>query len=377
MKKIDFISLCRSDYATLAPIFSSFKDKKYFENNLIFGGSHCLERFGHSGENILKDFPDAAAKLDFLQETDDTPEQLVLAASRLILQMNLYLSDSQPDAVFIVGDRWELLPVAYSCFLRRIPVLHHSGGDMTQGSMDNQTRYALTNISSIHFVAIKQHQDRLLTLGEEPWRVHKVGEPALNVATQIALQKVKSKKGKKQDYTLATFHPCLGDLMNIPDQTDFFLDCLSALKGRIIITGPNPDAYSNYVYKKIKSFSTEHANVEFTENLGEKYYEYLAKATLLIGNSSSGIWESATFKVPTINIGMRQEGRTRQAHIIDINYDIKSFQRAMNYIKSPEYMSNLSCLENIYYDAKGVDKIHEIVKKTLVRPDLINKKILL
>ena len=122
-----------------------------------------MERFEHSGENVLKNFPDAAAKLDFLQETDDTPEQLVLAASRLILQMNLYLSDSQPDAVFIVGDRWELLPVAYSCFLRRIPVLHHSGGDMTQGSMDNQTRYALTNISSIHFVAIEQHEDRLLT----------------------------------------------------------------------------------------------------------------------------------------------------------------------------------------------------------------------
>ena len=218
-------------------------------------------RFGNSKDNILRDFPDATSNLNFLYEGDDTPEEMVEAASRLMIQMNLHLDKSKPEAVFIVGDRWELLPVAYACFLRRIPILHHSGGDMTQGSMDNQTRYALTNLSSLHFVGIKQHKDRLLQLGEEPWRVHTVGEPALNGASEILQQQVAFTAKSKQYYTLATFHPCLADPLGISEQTDFFLDCLNALNGKITITGPNPDAYSNQVYEKIKMFASKKSNV--------------------------------------------------------------------------------------------------------------------
>ena len=273
MKKIDFISLSRSDYATLAPIFSHFESENYFENNLIFGGSHCLDRFGNSKDNILNDFPDASASLDFLLESDDAPGEMVEAASRLLVKINFHLERYKPEAVFLVGDRWELLPVAYACFLRRIPILHHSGGDMTQGSMDNQTRYALTNLSSLHFVGIQQHKDRLLKLGEEPWRVHIVGEPALNVALETIVKQDQFSTQKKQDYTLATFHPCLADPLDIPEQTDFFLDCLNTLSGKITITGPNPDAYSKQVYEKIKIFSLKNSNVEFKEHLGAKYYE--------------------------------------------------------------------------------------------------------
>jgi UDP-hydrolysing UDP-N-acetyl-D-glucosamine 2-epimerase len=377
MNKIDFITLSRSDYASLSPIYAYFKEQRYFNANLIFGGSHCLKRFGHSKDKIQVEFPEALCMLDFLHSDKDLPSDLTEASGRLVTQMHNYLRNSKPDAVFIVGDRWELLPVAYTCFLNRIPVLHHSGGDMTQGSMDNQTRYALTNLSNLHFVGLEKHRDRLLSVGEEPWRVSVVGEPALNQATRTAHFISEEHNHHKVEHTLATFHPCLGDSLNIPEQTDFFLNCLREIPGKIIITGPNPDAYSSIVFDKIQNFNRKHSNVVFEENLGSAYYEVLAKATLLIGNSSSGIWETATFRVPTINIGLRQEGRTRQSHVIDILYEISSFRRAMAQIKSKKYIDEIANLENIYYDKSGLSNIHKATKENIMKNNLINKKMLL
>lgn len=377
MNKIDFITLSRSDFASLSPIYAYFKEQRFFNTNLIYGGSHCLKRFGFSKNNIRAEFPEALCMLDFLYSDKDLPGDLTEASGRLVSQMHNYLRNSKPDAVFIVGDRWELLPVAYTCFLSRIPVLHHSGGDMTQGSMDNQTRYALTNLSNLHFVGLEKHRDRLLSVGEEPWRISVVGEPALNQATETAHCKSKENNHHKVEHTLATFHPCLGDTLNIPEQTDFFLNCLREIPGKIMITGPNPDAYSSIVYDKIQNFNRTHTNAVFVENLGSAYYEVLANATLLIGNSSSGIWETATFRVPTINIGSRQGGRTRQSHIIDISYDISSFRHAMAKIKSKEYIDEIVNLENIYYHKDGLSNIHKATRENITKDNLINKKILL
>lgn len=372
MKKIAFISLCRSDYQTISPIYAEFKKNKFFFNELICGGSHLLKRYGNSFEEVKSEFQDAKAKLNFLSQMDDNPSQLVEASGRLVHQFNDYLDESAPDAVFIVGDRWELLPIAFATFLRRIPIMHHSGGDITQGSMDNQLRYSVTNLANLHFVAIDEHRRRLLQTGEEEWRINVVGEPALENA-----QKIVNSPKNENSHTLATLHPCVVDYLDIPSQVDFFIKCLKSIKGKIIITGPNPDAHSEVVYMKLKSFVASYPNIEFRENLGAQYYEVLKNSSLLIGNSSSGIWEAATFGVPVINIGTRQEGRTRQANVIDINYDYESFKIAVDKVNSSEFQQSIRFMDNIYYQKKSVKKIYSVVEKEITNPNLLKKRVLL
>ena len=372
MKKIAFISLCRSDYQTISPIYAEFKKNNFFSNELICGGSHLLSRYGNSFEEVKSEFKDAKAKLNFLSQMDDNPSQLVDASGRLVQQFNDYLDESAPDAVFIVGDRWELLPIAFASFLRRIPLIHHSGGDITQGSMDNQLRYSVTNLANLHFVAIDEHRRRLIQTGEEEWRINVVGEPALENAEKI----VNTPKNENL-HTLATFHPCVADHLDIPSQVDFFIKCLKSIEGKIIVTGPNPDAHSEIVYIKLKSFVANHPNVEFRENLGAQYYEVLKNSLLIIGNSSSGIWEAATFGVPVINIGTRQEGRTRQANIIDISYDYESFKSAVNQVKALKFQQTIRHMQNIYFQKNSVKKIYSVVKKEINNPNLLKKRVIL
>jgi UDP-hydrolysing UDP-N-acetyl-D-glucosamine 2-epimerase len=372
MKKIAFISLSRSDYQTLSPIYAEFKKNGFFSIDLICGGSHLLSRYGRSFEEVKSQFIEAKAKLNFLSQMDDNPAELVDASARLMHQFNDYLDDSAPDAIFIVGDRWELLPIAFASFLRRIPLIHHSGGDITQGSMDNQLRYSVTNLANLHFVAIDQHRRRLIETGEEGWRIHVVGEPALQSA-----EKLVNTPKKKYSHTLATFHPCVVDYLDIPKQVDFFIECLKSIPGKIIVTGPNPDAYSEVVYQKLKTFVANQPNVEFRENLGVQYYDILKNSSLIIGNSSSGIWEAATFGVPAINIGTRQEGRTRQANIIDISYSYESFTNAVTQTKSWQFQQSISNMSNIYFDKNSAKKIYSVVKKEINNPNLLKKRVML
>ena len=372
MKKIAFISLCRSDYQTISPIYTEFRKNNFFSSELICGGSHLLKRYGNSFEEVKSEFNEAKAKFNFLSQMDDNPSELVEAGGRLVQQFNDYLGESTPDAVFIVGDRWELLPIAFASFLRRIPLIHHSGGDITQGSMDNQLRYSVTNLANLHLVAIDQHRQRLIQTGEEEWRIHVVGEPALANA-----EKLMSTPKDKNSHTLATFHPCVADELDIPAQVEFFIDCLKSITGKIIVTGPNPDAYSEIVYQKLKSFVADHPDVEFRANLGEQYYDVLKNSSLMIGNSSSGIWEAATFGVPVINLGTRQEGRTRQPNIIDISYNYESFKNAINQIKSSSFQESIRYMKNLYFYPDSVKKIYSVVKKEINNPKLLNKRVVL
>ena len=377
MKKVLFISMCRSDYQTIAPVFSEFRSQGFFRTELVCGGSHLLERYGESFKEIKAEFSDTVLALRFLNESDNRPDELVNASGRLMTLFNNYLSASNPDAVFIVGDRWELLPLAFVCFLRRTPLMHHSGGDITQGSMDNQARYSVTKLADLHFVAIEEHKQRLIRTGEEEWRVHVVGEPALQTAEDLACDINHGSEMPVRTHTLATFHPCLEDTLEIKEQADFFIKCLDLIKGKIIVTAPNPDAYSDQIYNKINTYVSGRVDAELHKNLGNSYYEYLMRSTLMIGNSSSGIWEAATFKVPVINIGSRQEGRTRQSNIIDVEFDYDKVLHALEIITSKNFKSSMQDIRNLYYNKESVSLIHSNLQRKLNNANLMHKRILL
>ena len=254
-----------------------------------------------------------------MDENDNSSHEISKSYVRAIVNFTKYFKKEKFDAIFLVGDRWEMHAVASSAFMLRIPIIHHSGGDITQGSSDNQIRYSITNLSSFHFTATEEHKRRLIRIGEDRSRILVTGEPALEKLHNL----VKESKNVSRNHIIATYHPCTFEKISILDQAKVFFDSILKIKDKILLTAPNPDHFSKEIYDFFKKSSRDHEHITFIENLGENYYKYLLSAKCLVGNSSSGIWEAQTSKTPVVNIGPRQEGRTKSFNVIDVNINQK------------------------------------------------------
>lgn len=346
MPVICFVTLSRSDYASMRPVALSAAADSGIDMRLIAGGSHCLERYGHTLAQIRADGLDVRAVADFLNETDDTPGQLAHAYARAVSEFVRIFSEQQPDAVFLIGDRWEMLAVATAATMLQLPLVHHSGGDITQGSADNQTRYALSTLAHLHMVALPEHLDRLLHLGEEPWRVSVTGEPALTMLQDYAaaVPDIHARLGLAagEPFTLATFHPTSFESIAPTGQVDTFLEALDSVEGAIVLTAPNPDAASEIFLQKYRAYAAAHPRVQVHESLGSQgYYAAMAAARYMIGNSSSGLWESASFRLPVVNIGPRQNGRVHGDNVIHAPLETGAIRRAIAQATDPAFRAGL------------------------------------
>lgn len=370
MKHIDFVTLGRSDYTTLRPVALAAKKDPAIEMRLIAGGSHILKRFGNTIDDISQDGLPVSHLVDFLKEEDDSDTDMAGAYARAVSGfVDLFRRKPQPECVFIVGDRWEMLAVASAASMLRIPIAHHSGGDITQGSADNQTRYALTILSHLHFVALEDHARRLARMGEEKWRITVTGEPALESLSSAA---------KETDdlytflgiapcvpFVLATFHPTSYDDRPLLAQIEIFIETLDMIKDAIVLTAPNPDPGSRFFFDMLSNYAARRENIRFVENLGSsRYYAAMSRACLMIGNSSSGLWEAPSFGLPVVNIGRRQDGRVRGKNVIDTGLHLEEIRSAVAKALSPAFRDSLKGEANPYVKEGGVEKILSTLKQS-------------
>ncbi len=381
MPSVCFVTLSRSDYASLRPVVRAAMADSEIETKLIAGGSHMLARYGITIEQIKKDGLAIHATAEFLSEKDDSPEQLAAAYARAVsIFVELFTAD-QPDYVFVLGDRWEMLAVATAASMLQIPIVHHSGGDITQGSSDNQTRYALSCLSHLHLVALEDHRRRLLAMGEEAWRVMTVGEPALTeLPTYAALagdiyEELGLQKG--EPCVLATFHPTSFDTLSTEAQIDGFLEVLDTISEPIILTAPNPDAESEIFLRKLTEYADKHAHVQLHESLGAvRYYAAMKHAKYMIGNSSSGLWEAPSFGLPVINIGPRQQGRAHGANVVNVPLVVKDVTAAIRQVSQPAFLEKLVDNTNPYVRADTLELILDALKKPHDKKALLAKKLM-
>jgi UDP-hydrolysing UDP-N-acetyl-D-glucosamine 2-epimerase len=375
-EKVCFISLSRSDYTSLRPIIRAAQADPEIEAVVVAGGSHLLQRFGNSIENFKRDGIEVDQVIDFLGEQDNTELDIARAHGRAYQALVEYLHANQPDSVFILGDRWEMLAVAAAASLLRIPIFHHSGGDITQGSLDNQTRYALSVLAHIHLVALDQHRQRLLHMGEEDWRVISVGEPALTEVTQCVNDDIRSELGLQPNapFVLATYHPTTYDPMSFAEQVRFFVAALDLIEIDIVLTAPNPDPGSNTCYEVLQDYVAGRTNAHLFENLGaERYYAAMNEAEFMIGNSSSGIWEAPSFGLPVINLGRRQQDRTRGENVIDVDLDLAEVKQALVQIGDLKSSVALRQKQNPYVRENTLALILSALKADIPRDRLLAK----
>lgn len=343
------------------------------ELQLAVSGTHLLKDFGETCLHIEADGFRIDEKIDILEQSDDSA-----AATRSIAKAAFCFADTlkklEPNAVMLLGDRYELLGFAAAALMARVPLLHIGGGDVTEGAMDDSVRHSLTKMSYLHFPSTEQSRQRIIQLGEDPARVFNVGAVGIDSFLEFPpLNRTELSDVLGFDlsghFLLATYHPpTLSDAPVIAG-IDALLSVLSEhAELKVVFTGVNADPGYMAIDSRIQRFaSTRPQQVYFSASLGlRNYLSAMRLCRAVIGNSSSGIVEAPTAGVPTVNIGYRQRGRVRAASVIDCDEAAPSISTALKTALSDEFQQFAKTVDNPYGKGGSSRKIVDIVASALL-----------
>ena len=367
-KKILVVTSSRADYGLLKPLLEEINLSKKLQLQLIVTGSHLSKIHGETFKIIKKDGFKIERKININTKSSNSIS-LTRSMSKTMVGIAEALTSLKPDLVLILGDRYEILSVATTAMMFRIPIAHLHGGEATRGLIDEAIRHSITKMSHLHFVATNEYKKRVIQLGEEKKNVFQVGAVGLdsikNLKLLNKLEYEKSIKFKlKKINFLFTYHP-----VTLEKETSKknYLEILKALNNwpdaGIIITSPNTDHDSNIIFSLIEKYLQKNKNAIFIKNMGQlRYLSSFKHVDLIIGNSSSGIIEAPSFKIPTINIGDRQRGRVCSDSIINCNNNHLSISKAIDKGLSKSFRKKITKSKNLYGEYGASKRIKNILE---------------
>ncbi|MBY0518469.1 MAG: UDP-N-acetylglucosamine 2-epimerase (hydrolyzing) [Bacteriovoracaceae bacterium] len=321
MKKVVAFTSTRADYG---PIFHLIKSlSSDCELHLFVTGTHLSMKHGYTIDLIDKSIFKNIHKLPV--DLEGTEADIFASTLKLV---SAELKKQHYDIAIVLGDRFEALAFGVGAFMENIPLVHLHGGEITYGAKDDSYRHCLTKLSQLHFTAHQDYSKRVIQLGENPTSVFNVGAFGLEYLKSFN-KKSKAELSKILDFDLTkkiflvTLHSETHDESNVENAVREVLDGLAHFTdASIVITMPNIDVGGKIIRKYLNEFCRTYKNAKCFENLGsDNYLSVMAISNIVIGNSSSGIYEAPYFKIPTINIGSRQAGRIKAESVIDVKYD--------------------------------------------------------
>ena len=354
--RVAHATTCRSDYGPAYWLIHELFHDSRIDPLLLVGGAHLSRRHGHTVDEIEKDGWPIAARIPFLGE-DDAPSPAALAAA--LSGFGEALARLAPQLLVLYGDRIELLPIATAALLQSIPIAHVCGGDVTEGAIDDQVRHALTKLAHVHFPSNARSARRILQMGEEPWRVHDVGDPALDQfvrGDRADEAELTARLGFTPDRStlLVTFHPTTVEPEHVATEAVELSAALAAQPGAIVITAPAPDPGSEVIRAELQRLAQTRPRTTFIESLGSRAYRGLLPLVgAMVGNSSSGIIEAPCVGLPVVNIGQRQAGRDRAANVIDVAAERQAIGDGIARALSPQFRASLAGITSPYGSGKG------------------------
>src|SRR5215831_18649830 len=367
-RRIAVVTTSRADYSHLYwPLYDLSRHPEV-DLQLIAMGPHLSPEFGHTVREIEDDGLPIAARMECLLSSD-TDVGMAKTIGLATLSLADCLGQMRPDLLLIIADRYEMLAPASVALALRIPVAHIEGGDVSLGAIDEAVRNALTKLSHIHLTTTEGARRRVISMGEEPWRVHLVGSPSLDHLTKSVLlgrEEVECEVGIPLDRnTIAViYHPVTLSRDTLCEAGELFA-ALEGISQNLLLISPNSDAGGRELQRRITEFVTRRANTRFITSIDHRTYLSLLKfLALLVGNSSSGIMEAASFQLPVVNVGIRQDGRERGRNVVDCPANRGEISRAIRQGLSPAFRSSLHDLKNPYGDGHSSEKIAEILSST-------------
>ncbi|NND58991.1 MAG: UDP-N-acetylglucosamine 2-epimerase (hydrolyzing), partial [Gammaproteobacteria bacterium] len=321
-RKIAVLTSSRADFSHLVWPLRQIDAHPGLTLQLLVTGAHLSHEFGHSITEIEAAGFDVAHRIESLLSSD-SDVGMAKTIGVTMLGLTEILAADRPDILLLIADRYEMLAPAAAALALRIPMAHIEGGEISEGAIDDAVRNALTKMAHLHFTPTENARRRVVAMGEEAWRVHAVGAPSIDTLSNQPLDDrdtiaSKLKMSLQPAPALVSIHPVtlLDDTLS---ELDAILDAIRGLDAPIAFCFPNADAGSRELARRARLFCDTRDDARVFVNLPpHEYWSLLSHSAVLIGNSSSGIMETPTLGVPTVNVGERQRGRDRAANIIDV-----------------------------------------------------------
>lgn len=369
MRKICFVTATRAEYGLLKPLMQLIKESDELQLQIIVTGAHLSPEFGLTYEQIVKDNFEIDEKIEILLSSD-TPASIAKTMGLAMISFGDAFSRLQPDALVILGDRYEMLSIASVATIYKIPIVHLHGGEITEGAYDDAIRHAITKLSYLHMTSTESYRHRVVQLGEHPDRVHHVGAIGLdNIRHLKLLNKEELElqlniKFKKYNYQV-TFHPETLGHFSSKEQFQVLLDAIdSQADSFFVFTKANADTDGRIINQMIDNYVSANPQKAATfTSLGSLRFLSLVKVCdAIVGNSSAGILEAPSLQTATINIGERQKGRMQAESVVNVDCEVEAISEAFETVKKIEFKNKLNDIINPYDNGGASEKILSILK---------------
>ncbi len=376
-RTIAVVTSSRADYSHLYWPLHDLAQHPDVDLKLIVLGAHLAPQFGETVKEIEKDGFPIAARLECLLSSD-TDVGMAKTLGVAVLALADLLGQMRPDLLLLIADRYEMLAPASVALTLRIPIAHIEGGEISEGAIDDAVRNALTKMSHIHFTSTEGARARVIAMGEEPWRVHRAGAPSLDHLRRSRLLDVRELEERLQVSlqrltVVVAYHP-VTIVRDTTQEADSLFAALDSLDGQILFCYPNSDAGSHALMQRTRAFLARHSDARVFVNLDAvTYWSLLGHVALLIGNSSSGIMEAASFALPVVNVGFRQKGRERARNVLDAAPEAAAITAAIDRGLSGEFRASLAGMTNPYGDGHAAETIVQVLVTTPLGDPLLIK----
>ena len=370
-KTVSVVTSSRADYGLLKRLLLRLKSSNSMKLNLIVTGTHLLDEFGNTVSEIEEDgFDDFhTIKVDM---GDDSKAGMAVATGRAMEAFAKYFKDNRPDILVVLGDRFEIYAASSAAFLMGIPIAHISGGDITEGAIDDTVRHCITKMSSIHFPGCEQSRNRIIRMGENPSVVFNVGEPGVENCLNTALMTKEELSDSigfdvtKGNVAVVTYHPVTRENDTALAEVYELIRAMDKIPLQYIITLANADSGGREINAVWEKEQATHDNWLVISSLGmTRYLSAMKYSKAVIGNSSSGIVEAPSMNVPTVNIGTRQEGRMMAKSVISCECKEKDIKAAIEKSLDDEFVKSLKDYDSPFGDGNTSEQIYKKLEEYL------------
>ena len=378
-RKIAVVSTSRADYSHLYWPLHDLSRHPDVDLKLIAMGPHLSPEFGHTIREIERDGLEIAARIECLLSSD-TDVGMAKTIGVATLSLADCLGQMRPDLILLIADRYEMLAPAAVALALRIPIAHIEGGEISEGAIDDAVRHALTKMSHVHFTSTFEARARVIALGEEEWRVHRAGAPSIDHLRRNTLFTREQLEGQlhidlARPSAVVAYHP-VTIVRDTTQEADALFAALSEVQGQILFCYPNADAGSRELIQRTEQFLEQRRDARVFVNLGAvAYWSLLRQVDVMIGNSSSGIMETPSFALPTVNVGMRQQGRERARNILDAAPEKAAILAKVELARSEQFRRLLEGMQNPYGDGHASEKIVSVLTSVPLGEELLIKKV--
>lgn len=375
-KKLVIVTGTRAEWGLLSPLARRLADTQGVDLGIIATNMHLSERYGHTIDEICSAgfTVDACVPMD--ANGDDSEVARVDSMARCMEGMARAFSRLSPDGIIILGDRYEMLAVASTALMMRIPIIHIAGGEISEGAVDDSIRHAITKMASLHLTATEDFRRRVIQMGEDPSRVVNTGAIGVyNIMNEPLMDVDELSRSIGMDLrrptVLLTYHPVTLDPVAPDRRMAEVIEALDRFDDvNVLITYPNNDARGSLIISMIERWARSQPDrVHAVPSLGMKrYLSALRCVRAVVGNSSSGLVEVPSMKIPTVNIGMRQQGRLAPSSVISCGDSADEIAAAVGRALSPEGQRGARECQNPYYQPDTLDKMVRAILECELSP---------